>query len=120
MFYGGTFNDLSSTAPAMQATSDLFTTNAPNALYPANTANRFVYFMLNERIRELCGELYRWEDLMRTETFYDRSRLFNADATGLQPYHKFRPIPLPQIISLTTNSKQMTSAEITAYQNTGY
>lgn len=120
MFYGGTFNDLSSTAPAMQATADLFTTNAPSELYPANAANRFVHFMLNERTRELCGELYRWEDLVRTETFYDRSRLFNAAATGLQPFNKFRPIPLPQIISLTTNGKQMTSAEITAYQNAGY
>jgi hypothetical protein len=76
--------------------------------------------MLNERTRELCGELLRWEDLARTETFYERSKLFNADATSLAPYHRLRPIPLSQIISQTSNGNPLSPTQIAAYQNTGY
>jgi hypothetical protein len=76
--------------------------------------------MLNERTRELCGELYRWEDLARTETFYDRTKMFNPDATNLAPYHKLRPIPLPQIISQTKGGGPLSASDITAYQNPGY
>ncbi|TDH21379.1 RagB/SusD family nutrient uptake outer membrane protein [Segetibacter sp. 3557_3] len=120
LVYGQPYNDLSSTAPAMQATTALFTTNAPSELYPATTANRFVEFMLNERTRELCGELYRWEDLARTETFFNRTKAFNPDATNVAPYHKLRPIPLPQIISQTKGGRPLTSGDISSYQNSGY
>jgi starch-binding outer membrane protein, SusD/RagB family len=123
MFYGQPYNDLTSTAPAMQATTTLFTTNAPSEQYPAtvgSTTDRFIHFMLNERTRELCGELVRWEDLARTETFFTRTKLFNADATNVQPFHKLRPIPLPQIISQTQGGSPLTPAQIAAYQNTGY
>lgn len=123
MFYGQPVNDLSSTAAALTATTDLFTTNAASEMYPAtvtSTADRFIHFMLNERTRELCGELLRWEDLARTETFYARTKLYNADATNVQPFHKLRPIPLPQIISQTKAGQTLTAADIAAYQNTGY
>jgi starch-binding outer membrane protein, SusD/RagB family len=120
MFYGGAFNDPSSTQPGMVATSALWTTNAPSEIYPPTATNRFVHFMLNERTRELCGELFRWEDLARTETFYERTKLYNADAPLVQPYHKLRPIPQPQIISQTKAGKPLTNADIAAYQNPGY
>lgn len=123
LFYGGTENDITSTEPAMVATPDLFTTNAASELYPpgvSSTESRFIHFILNERTRELCGELYRWEDLVRTETLYDRTKLYNADATNLAPTHKLRPIPLPQIISLKINGNPMSNAEMAAYQNPGY
>jgi starch-binding outer membrane protein, SusD/RagB family len=120
MFYGGAFNDLTPTITDMQATAALWTTNAPSEQYPPTATDRFVHFMLNERTRELCGELIRWEDLARTETFYDRSRFFNADATGIQPFHKLRPIPLPQIISQTKGGNVLSPADIAAYQNPGY
>ncbi len=123
MVYGWPVNDLTATTTAMQATMALFTTNATTEMYPAtvsSTADRFIHFMLNERTRELCGELIRWEDLARTETFYDRTRAYNADATNIQPYHKLRPIPLQQIISQTQGGTSLTQAQITAYQNTGY
>jgi hypothetical protein len=123
MFYGGEFNDINPTSAAVQATTDLFTTNAASELYPPSvggTKDRFIHFMLNEKTRELCGELFRWEDLARTETFYERSKLYNADATNIAPFHKLRPIPLPQIIGLTRNGKPLTPTEITAYQNPGY
>lgn len=123
LFYGGAVNDLSSTEPAMIATADLFTTNAPSELYPpgvSSTESRFIHFMLNERTRELCGELYRWEDLVRVEALYDRTKLYNADATNLSPFHKLRPIPLPQIIALKVNGRPLNESEIAAYQNPGY
>jgi hypothetical protein len=120
MFYGGAFNDLTPTTAAMQATSALWTTNAPSEQYPPTATDLFVHFMLNERTRELCGEFNRWEDLARTETFYERSKYFNADATNIAPFHKLRPIPLPQIISQTKNGMPLSPADITAYQNPGY
>lgn len=123
LVYGQPYNDLSSTSSVMQATTILFTTDAPSELYPStvtSTADRFVHFMLNERTRELCGELIRWDDLARTETFFARTKLFNADATNLAPYHKLRPIPLPQIITQTKNGSPLTSSDISAYQNPGY
>lgn len=123
MFYGGEYNDVTATTPAMQATETLFTTNAPSELYPptaGGTEQRFIHFILNERTRELCGEFYRWEDLARTETFFDRTKLFNPDATGVQPHHKLRPIPLPQIISQTRSGKPLSAGDISAYQNPGY
>jgi starch-binding outer membrane protein, SusD/RagB family len=123
MYYGGAFNDQAATTTAMQATETLWTTDAPSELYPpgvASTQDRFIHFMLNEKTRELCGELIRWEDLARTETFYNRSKLYNADATNLAPYHRLRPMPLPQIISQTIDGKPLTPDQIKAYQNPGY
>jgi starch-binding outer membrane protein, SusD/RagB family len=123
MYYGGAFNDVTATTAAMLATDVLWTTNAPSELYPPNvvsTQDRFVHFMLNERTRELCGELFRWDDLQRTETFYDRSKLYNADATNLAPHHKLRPMPLPQIISQAIDGKPLSADQIKAYQNPGY
>ena len=123
LFYGGSESDLSSTEAAMVATETLFTTNASSELYPptvTSTEARFIHFILNERTRELCGELYRWEDLVRTESLYDRTKLYNADATNLAPTHKLRPIPLPQIIALKHNGQPLSNQEMAAYQNPGY
>ncbi len=122
--YLGGANNLAATIVANTATTDLFTTNAPSELYPAtvaSTTDRFIHFILNERVRELCGELYRWEDLVRTETLFDRTKLFNADVdAGFKPTHKLRPIPLLQMISQTTGGQPMTAAQMAAYQNPGY
>ncbi len=123
LFYGGSESDLNSTEAAMLATEAKFTSNDPGELYPptvTSTESRFIHFMLNERTRELCGELYRWEDLVRVEALYDRTKLYNADATNLSPYHKLRPIPLPQIIALRVNGQPLSDNEVAAYQNPGY
>jgi hypothetical protein len=122
-FDGGTPGDVTSTAAQMVATDALFTTNSPREQYPAtvsSTADRFIHFMLNERTRELCGEFYRWEDLVRTETFYARTKLFNADATELKEFHKLRPIPSVQIDATTIEGRSLTADEKKAYQNPGY
>lgn len=122
--YMGGPNNLNATTTTNLATMDLFTTNAASELYPPNvtsTPARFIHFMLNERTRELCGEFYRWEDLVRTETLFDRTKLYNEDVSpSFAPFHKLRPIPYLQMIAQTVNGKPMGPAEMQAYQNPGY
>lgn len=55
-------------------------------------------FILDERARELAGEMQRWFDLVRTGKLVERVRLYNAEARdNIQEYHVLRPIPLDQI-----------------------
>jgi len=55
-------------------------------------------FILDERSRELCGELSRWQDLARTGTLLARVKLHNADArANIKPFDVLRPIPQAQI-----------------------
>ncbi len=122
-FLGGP-TALDNTEASNLATDVLFTTNAPSEHYPASvvsTTSRFIHFILNERTRELCGEFYRWEDLVRTETLFDRTKLFNEDVSpSFAPYHKLRPIPYLQMIAQSVNGKPMSAADMAAYQNPGY
>jgi len=122
--YLGGANALGNTAGANLATETLFTTDAPGEHYPASAgsvSSRFIHFILNERTRELCGEFYRWEDLVRTETFFERTKQFNLDISpSFAPFHKLRPIPYLQMIAQSVNGKPMSAADIAAYQNTGY
>jgi hypothetical protein len=61
-------------------------------------------FILDERSRELCGELTRWWDLVRTGKLVERVRLHNTDGSNniQQPKHLLRPIPQTQIDAVTT------------------
>lgn len=74
----------------------------------------FVEFMLDERGRELLGETCRWEDLVRTEKFYEWVKKYNLDAAGLKEYHKLRPIPQTHIDRLKP------AGVISEEQNEGY
>ncbi len=74
----------------------------------------FVGFMLDERGRELLGELCRWEDLVRTEYFYDWVKKFNPDAAKVQHFHKLRPIPQSYIDALNP------AGDPAVEQNEGY
>ncbi|HYO21991.1 MAG TPA: RagB/SusD family nutrient uptake outer membrane protein, partial [Flavisolibacter sp.] len=122
--YMGGPNTLANTEATNLATTALFFNNAPSELYPPSagtTESRFIHFMLNERTRELCGEFYRWEDLVRTETFFERTRLHNPDISGsFAQFHKLRPIPYLQMIAQTVNGKPMSAGDMAAYQNPGY
>ena len=72
-------------------------------------------YILDERARETYGEMNRWEDLVRTETLYERVKEFNPDAApNIKEYHKLRPIPQNHIDRLSPKP----SAE--EAQNEGY
>lgn len=54
----------------------------------------FLDFILDERARELSGELWRWDDLVRTEKLVERARKYNSYAApNIREYHVLRPIP---------------------------
>ncbi len=51
-------------------------------------------YILDERARELAGEMHRWEDLVRTGKLVERVRLYNVQAApNIQDFHTLRPIP---------------------------
>jgi hypothetical protein len=61
-------------------------------------------FIMDERARELAGELNRYQDLIRpgAQFFVDRVRLRNPEArTNVQTFHALRPIPQQQINGVT-------------------
>lgn len=54
--------------------------------------------ILDERGRELAGELHRWPDLKRTGKLLERVRKYNPyGGPNIQEYHTLRPIPQTQI-----------------------
>ncbi|RGV53945.1 RagB/SusD family nutrient uptake outer membrane protein [Bacteroides intestinalis] len=83
---GGTPDDINSTYDNIKVTAAELSTGD------------FVSFILDERGRELLGEICRWEDLVRTEKFYEWVKKYNSDAeAAIKPYHKLRPIPQTHI-----------------------
>ncbi len=89
-------------------------TIADMRIQPSDISNNFVDFMLDERGRELLGELNRWEDLNRCEKLVERVLKFNPEANNIRDFHILRPIPQTHIDRL--NPKGPMSEE----QNNGY
>ena len=66
-------------------------------------ANLSLDFIFDERSRELCGEIVRWWDLVRTGKLLERVKLHNKEAAAnILPKHVLRPIPQAQIDATTT------------------
>ena len=66
-----------------------------------------VDFILEERGRELMGEMMRRHDLVRTGKLLERVHNYNPDASAqIQPFHVLRPIPQNQIDRSTTDFGQ--------------
>jgi len=69
-------------------------------------ANVTIDFILDERARELCGEIMRWQDLARTGTLLTRVKAHNLDAgPNIQPFDVLRPIPQSQVDATITGPK---------------
>lgn len=101
-FEGGSYNDrTANSVNEMQITDEQISIN-------------FVDFILDERGREMLGELNRWEDLDRCEKLIERVKKHNPDAGNIRDYHALRPIPQTHIDRL--NPKRPVSEE----QNEGY
>lgn len=84
--------------------------------------NRMMCFLLNERSRELYGELHRWHDLARTKTLISRSKAYNAGSVAaLQDKHYVRPLPQTFLDNIyNAEGRALTADEKAAMQNPGY
>lgn len=78
------------------------------------TAQATMDFIMEERERELAGEMNRWFDLKRWGNLVERVKLYNPDGgPNIQSYHVLRPIPQDQI--------DRTAGGLASYpQNPGY
>lgn len=55
-------------------------------------------FIMEERERELSGEMFRWFDLKRWGLLLERVKLYNPDGgANIKDFHVLRPIPQNQI-----------------------
>ena len=126
LYDGGTEGDENGREDGMTITESYWDSDVPLEHYTSpglSKEQRFVEFMLNERCRELLGEMQRWEDLVRTETLLQRAMMFNDDTRGsgtMREYHKLRPIPQTHLDAIETNGRPLTAGEKQAYQNPGY
>ena len=63
-------------AMILSSVEDVYNSSADAPIYTelgcSSNADKMMCFLLNERTRELCGELLRWEDLARTKTLDTR------------------------------------------------
>jgi len=96
-----------------------------DVLGATSDADKFLVFIMNERSRELMGELMRWPDLARTKQLEKRFKTFNDGSviTGSAfnaGKHYFRPIPQSFLDAITSRGKALTSEQKQGMQNPGW
>lgn len=106
---------LSSVADILEATDQFY-----DVLGASSNKEKFLTFILNERSRELMGELMRWEDLARTKTLIKRNEAFHNEARPQENKHYVRPIPQNFLDNIHIDGRPLTSDEKAAMQNPGY
>lgn len=62
--------------------------------------------ILDERARELAGEMDRWFDLVRTGKAVERIKAHSARGQNVKEFHLLRPVPQTQIDRLTVSFPQ--------------
>ena len=73
------------------------------AAMDVTTADLSLDFILDERSRELCGQMVRWWDLVRTHNLLTRVVLHNSDGrANIVPKDTLRPIPQTQMNAVTS------------------
>ncbi len=113
----------------LNGVEDILNSERDNKIYNAltdksnfgsdETFSKVMNFILNERTRELCGEMQRWIDLSRCKALKGRWEAFN-DGCGrngvskFQDYLNLRPIPQTDYIDL------ITTPNASEQQNPGY
>jgi hypothetical protein len=75
----------------------------PDAL-PVHAGGININFILDERARELGGELFRWFDLKRTHQLVGRLKEYNPDARNVQVFHELRPVPQSELDKVTNRA----------------
>lgn len=76
----------------------------PDAL-KVSAADISLDFIMDERARELGGEMLRWFDLKRTHTLVDRVNKYNPDSKGITQIFELRPIPQSEIDKVTNREQ---------------
>ncbi|MDD2298999.1 MAG: RagB/SusD family nutrient uptake outer membrane protein [Fermentimonas sp.] len=111
---------LSSVADIFSSTDQFYT-----ELGASSDMDKFLVFIMNERSRELMGELHRWPDLARSKQLEKRFKTFNdgvrEEGSNFNANkHYLRPIPQSFLDAITKDGQALTSEEKQAMQNPGW
>jgi len=128
-YYESNNNMPETTAPTksvMQfaSVSDIFNSTKEfyDVLNASSDAEKFMVFIMNERSRELMGELHRWPDLARSKQLEKRFEAFNdgsviTGSTFKASKHYLRPLPQTFLDAVTKNGQSLSAGEKQAMQN---